>query len=213
MQQFLEPQKSDRKKHQPSESSTGPMELGQQNKERKETKERKNLLKLEWNVGQKAPSTIRGESAVLSNGIVYFCEGVDDSNVITYNVETSKWAIISKCPKKYFSIAVVNDQLTAVGGQQAVKDTNTLLSVTQVKGWLGIWQKWTEMFPPMIHCHNNPSLTTTQSHLIVAGGWSSAGKSSIIEVMNINSKYWFEVAACLPYPVHQATVAHFQGQL
>ena len=197
-----------RKKHQPD-----PMKPSQQNKkERKETKERKNLLKLEWSVGLKAPSTIHGESAVLSNGVVYFCEGVDDSNVITYNLETSKWAVFSKCPKKYFSIAVVNGQLTAVGGKEAEKDTKTLVSVTEEKGWLGTWQKWTELFPPMIHCHNNPAITTTQSHLIVAGGWSSAGKSSVVEAMNINSKSWFAVAR-LPYPVHQATVAHFQGQL
>ena len=208
--------------HRRRDGAVGPLKQGQ-NHYRKSLDEDKaprqvngspkNLLKLEWKDGPKAPSVICGESAVVSEGMAYFCEGVNNTKVIVYNTDTEQWTVLPECPKKYFSVAIVSGQLTAVGGKHTDRDTSSLLSITPKKGWLGFTrQQWVEVFPAMLHCHNNPAVTTTKSYLIVAGGWGPEGKTAAVEVLDTKTLCWFEVAS-LPYPLHQATVAHFQGRL
>ena len=116
-----------------------------------------------------------------------------------YNSETGKLAILPECPKRYFSIAVVNGLLTAIGGEQLSdgKATKTLFSPTEQ-------QKWTEQFPPTTYYHNCPAATCTSTSLIAARGWGPDEKRAPVEVMDTNTLCW-STAASLPHPWCQAT--------
>jgi hypothetical protein len=73
---------------------------------------------------------VRGASVVDGN-VSYFMNF--DGEVCSYNVSSKKWSKLPKCPYRNGSLAVINDQLTAIGGCKEVgnKDTytNKLLSL------------------------------------------------------------------------------------
>ena len=158
------------------------------------------ILNLEWMEGPSLPFPVFGSSVAVHGGMVDLCDGTSDTQVLMFNSETGQWIALAKCPKNYFSLAVVNGLLTAVGGKLKDKKTNTLLSLALVSS-----QKWTKQFPPMIYCHNSPAVTTTEMSLIVAGGWEGyTEKLKIVEVLDTQSLQWSTVES-LPSPLFEAT--------
>ena len=155
-------------------------------------------LNLEWKDETPCPIETRGESSAVHGKIAYFCDGESHIKILKYNSEMGEWAILN-CPKKYFSIAVVKELVTAIGGIQSREATKTLLSLTGQ-------QKWTEQFPPMKYYHNSPGVATTNTSLIVAGGWGPDNEKAPVEVMDTESLCW-STAANLPHPRHQLTAA------
>ena len=129
-----------------------------------------------------------------------------------FNSATHKWTVLPECPKASFSIAVVNRQLTAIGGKESDKATNTLLSLPQDRP--GIFQqKWIQQLPPMTYCRNNPAVATTNTSLIVAGGFCPDDNTKApVEVLDTQTLRWFTVAS-LPHPLHQATATICGGRL
>ena len=160
-------------------------------------------IKLRWDDGPKAPLETFGETVAVFGRVVYFYSW-KEKKIMMYNSETGKWAILLECPKRKFSIAVVNGLLTAIGGEQSDNHTKSLLSFTR-KGWLG-WsqQKWTEQFPPMTYYHTVPAVACTSTSLIVAGGWGPDKERAPVEVMDTETLCWSTVAS-LPYPWNVAT--------
>ena len=79
----------------------------------------------------------------------------DDRKVLSYNSGEKKWSSLPECPRVQFTLAVVNDLVTAVGGKKAGKRTNTLLSLKEKNGsWM-----WVDHFRPML---------TKRKHLLPA---------------------------------------------
>ena len=158
------------------------------------------ILNLEWKEGPSLPFPVFGSSVAVQGGMVYLCDGTSDTQVLMFNSETGQWIALAKCPNNYFSLAVVNGLLTAVGGKLKDKETNTLLSLALVSS-----QKWTKQFPPMIYSRNSPAVTTTEMSLIVAGGWEGCTeKLKIVEVLDTQSLQWSTVES-LPSPLFEAT--------
>ena len=58
----------------------------------------------------------------------------DDRKVLSYNSVTNKWSHLPECPRVQFTLAVVNDLVTAVGGKKDGERTNTLLSFSFKEG-------------------------------------------------------------------------------
>ncbi|CAI8006926.1 Probable serine/threonine-protein kinase At1g01540, partial [Geodia barretti] len=158
-------------------------------------------LKLEWRDGPPAPFPIFGRSVAVSGEMVYCA---DDTEVLMFNSRTGQWTVLPECPKQYFSIAVVNGQLTAIGGDQSYEATNTLLSLPP-QDRPGIFQqKWIEQFPPMTYCRSSSAVATTNTSLIVAGGAGPDEKKAPVELMDIQTLQWSTVAS-LPRPRWEAT--------
>ena len=164
-------------------------------------------LRLQWRSGPKAPLVTFGESSAVHGRVVYFYSW-KEKKIMMYNSETGKWAILLECPKRSFSIAVVNGLLTAIGGQQSSdgQDTKTLLNLTTSRSLFGLTeqQKWTEQFPQMTYYHNTPAVACTSTSLIVAGGWGPDKEQAPVEVMDTDTLCW-STAASLPHPWKQAT--------
>ena len=161
-------------------------------------------LRLEWRDGPRAPFKTCGGSVAVNEGIVYCRDGIYGSDkVLMFNSETEQWTVLQSCPKTYFSIAVVNGQLTSIGGKYSDTATKTLLSLPLNQLDIS-QQKWTEQFPPMISYHNTPAVVTTNTSLIVAGGFGPDMEKAPVEVMNTQTLHWSTVAS-LPHPLSQAT--------
>ena len=161
-------------------------------------------VKLRWKNGPKAPLTTFGDSVAVLGRVAYFYS-YNEKKIMMYDSETGKWAILPECPKTFFSIAVVNGLLTAIGGKLSDNATKSLVSLTHQQGWLGrSQQKWTEQFPSMTYYHNVPAVACTSTSLIVAGGWGPDEERAPVEVMDTETLRW-STAASLPSPWQQAT--------
>ena len=161
-------------------------------------------LKLKWRDGPPTHFATVGHSVAVSGDMVYCFDGTYNSQkVLMFNSGTEQWRVIPECPKKFFSIAVVNGQLTAIGGQHSFRATNTLLSLSQDKPDIS-QQKWLEQLPPLTYCRNGPAVATNNTSLIVAGGWGTDVKETEVEVMDTQTLQWSTVTS-LPLPLSQAT--------
>ena len=162
------------------------------------------LLKLKWRDGPPALFATKGYSVVVHGDMIHCCDGNHGSStVLMFNLRTLGWTVLPECPKKYFSIAVVNGQLTAIGGKESDKATNTLLSLPQDRP--GIFQqKWIQQLPPMTYCHIFPAVATANTSLIVAGGHGPDREKAPVEVLDTQTLCWSTVAS-LPHPLQQAT--------
>ena len=98
-------------------------------------------------------------------------------------------------------MAVVKGELTAIGGRQADNAVKTLISLPQ-KGSGIFQQKWIEQFPPMAFYLNFPAVTTSNTHLIVAGGFGPDRRRAAVEVMDIEKLQWSTVASLLALSCH-----------
>jgi serine/threonine protein kinase len=137
-------------------------------------------IKLAWSEGKKAPFTNeRFCDAVVDGSKVYFLGG--DRRLFTYNISDSSWLQLPDCPFSSFSLAFVNGQPTAIGGQQF---TNKLMSLTNE-------YKWTEKFPPMPTKQIFATAVCTRTVLIIAGGAGENWKRlATVEVLNLETSQW-----------------------
>ena len=159
-------------------------------------------LKLKWRDGPPAPFETFGRSVAVSGEMVYCRDWMYESTkVLMFNWRTGQWTVLPECPRRYYSIAVVNGTLTAIGGEISDKVTNTLLSLPDTSQ-----HQWIEQFPPMKYCRGCPAVTTTSTYLIVAGGWKdNMGLENRykVEVMETQTLKW-SIVASLPHPVSRA---------
>ena len=152
----------------------------------------KDISKMTWREGKKAPEGMRRGAAVVDGNTAYF-RPYDSSRVYSYQniLGNEQWSRLPDNPNKAFCLAVIDGLLTSVGGYDSrYKDTNTLLSLTGESER----KQWSEVFPPMPTPRYNTACITTEKALVVAGGTAGDDKDlSTVEVMDINTKQWTTV--------------------
>ena len=148
----------------------------------------KDISKMTWREGKKAPEGMMRGAAVVYGNTVYFTPA-DSSRVYSYQniLGNEQWSRLPDNPNKAFSLAVIDGLLTSVGGWNA-GPTNTLLSLTGE----GERKQWSEVFPPMPTPRYHTACITTEKALVVAGG-KAGGDMDIMEVMDIKTKQWTTV--------------------
>jgi hypothetical protein len=158
---------------------------------------------LTWRQGQPAPETMTSYwgAAVVHGNTAYFSRG---HMVYLFTVRGNKWTKLPECMYKYFVLAVVNDTLTTVGGEDCQgKVTNTLLGLSE--------SSWEEVLPPMPTERMHPAAAATPTHLVVAGGQQTWDSLATVEVLNTETLQWF-TASSLPetatYPKMTLCGAH-----
>ena len=125
-------------------------------------------LKLTWRQGKSAPENIKSlyGAAVALGNIAYFSKGL-----YVYSFELpDKWTKLEQCPHNSFSLAVINEQLTDIGGEnESQHSTNILLSLKHGQSV----SEWKQFLPPMPTSKVHPASVTTPTHLVVVGGSNS----------------------------------------
>ena len=152
----------------------------------------KDISKMTWREGKKAPEGMGRGAAVVYGNTAYF-RPADSVRVYSYQniLGNEQWSRLPDNPYRTFSLAVIDGLLTSVGGYDSrYKDTNTLLSLTGE----GERKQWSEVFPPMPKSRYNTACITTEKALVVAGGYAGDNKDlATVEVMDINTKQWTTV--------------------
>ena len=162
--------------------------------------DRKENIKLAWRQGKKAPFAYRRYcDAVVDGSKVYFRSG--DCLLFTYNTSDSSWLQLPNFPFSYCSLAIINGQLTTIGGDPF---TNKLMSLTNER-------KWTEKFPPMPTKRISVAAVCTGTVLIIAGGTYYSSLVTV-EVLSFEISQW-STAVDLPEPLSWCSAALLGDQL
>ena len=155
----------------------------------------KDVSKLRWKDGKKVPERMGRGSTVVDGNTVYINSN-DSLKIYSCQITSQdlQWSTLPDT--EYFnpSLAVIDGILTAVGGYQYPKWTNSLLSLTG----RGRKRQWSKVFPAMPTPRGQTVSVTAKQTLIVAGGLAIGGNLNIVEVMDIPTKQW-TTASHLPH--------------
>ena len=104
-----------------------------------------------------------------------------------------EWMELPSCPYRNSGLAIVDSELTTVGGVDRAGRTNRLFTLRQ--------GKWVEVYPPMKTAHSSPAIVSTSEgdYLIAIGGFDS-GWTATVELFQVKSRRWFKLTD-LPQPL------------
>jgi len=129
--------------------------------------------------------------------MIYF-HPTQSNSVYSYHSEKQTWSTLPLCHHIYFSLAVINGLLTAIGGGWGTRVTNQLLSLTGER-------KWVEHFPPMPTKRSSTAAVCGGTSLIVAGGGGENNTYlDAVEVMDTETLQW-STASSLPFSLSCAS--------
>ena len=126
--------------------------------------------------------------------------GVNEQTVVVYDPKQDSCHTLPPYTYRYFSMAIINDQLVLVGGCEIKTYGNKTNK-------LGVWneqsKKWTNPLPS-VATHNN-------RWLVVIGGLGSGARVgtniSKVEILDTTEPVKWYQAASLPQPCHQVPFA------
>ena len=165
-------------------------------------------LKLKCRRGKDLPFEMSGyPTVVVFKEKVYIGGGYASSErgqtVMVYDPKQDSYDTLPPYTCKYFSMAVVNNQLVLVSGM----DVQTGFRVTNK---LGVWDEqsksWTHPLPPMTTACYSPSVATHNNRWLVVMGGVDKTYLSRVEILDTNSAQWYH-AASLPQPLSHSLPA------
>ena len=178
-------------------------------------------LKLNWAHKQVAPCRLyRGtNSCVYSTNTAYFMPAFQlpwSGRVYSLDLQTLKWSGLPDSPCEFAALVMIEDQLTAVGGQSKpslLKDLFGACSPTNKLHTLASKDKWTEVYPPMPSARFGATAVATSTSLIVIGGRIKKKQAlNSVEIMDISTRQW-SIASNIPTPQYEASAAICGDQL
>ena len=114
-----------------------------------------------------------------------------------YECSTDKWTELPSCPYRDSGLAIIDSELTTVGGWDgAGRRTNRLFALRQ--------GKWVEVYPSMNTARAYPAVVSTSDgdYLIAIGGYDSdAALTATVELFQVKSRRWYKLTD-LPQPLH-----------
>ena len=142
--------------------------------------------------------------SVLVQGKMYVGGGIadkdEDEHTVTVYEPGVGWRTLPRYRYRYFGMAVLQDQLTLVGGW----DSFTSEATNQISVWNA--QQWTHPYPPMPTPRDSSAVVTYIKWLVVAGGSDGSSLLTAVEVMDTTNKQWFTTTP-LPVRCHDMTSA------
>ena len=144
------------------------------------------------------------EKVYIGGGVVAISD-IDEQKVVVYEPKQDSWDSLPPYIYRYFSMAVVGDQLVVIGGCEVD-------NYSDKTNKLGVWdeqsKRWTHPLPPMTTACDSPSVTTHNSRwLVVMGGNGSGSNLSKVEILDTTEPVQWYQAASLPQPCHQVSSA------
>ena len=121
----------------------------------------------------------------------------EEETVIVYDPKWDSYDTLPPYTCKWFSMAVVNNQLVLVGG----KDVQTGKATNKLGVWNELSKRWTHPLPPMTTASRSPSVASHNNRwLVVMGGFDDKTQLSRVEILDTDSTQWYHTAL-LPQPL------------
>ena len=149
---------------------------------------------------KRAPCTMVRGSVATDGRFVYITPYGSDS-LYRYECSTDEWMQLPSCPYKESGLAIIDSELTTVGGWDGAGRPNKLFTLQQ--------GKWVEVYPPMNTARSSPAVVSTSDgdYLIVIGGYGSYGWAATVELFQVKSRRWYKLTDLpQPLPLPSATI-------
>ena len=140
-----------------------------------------------------APCEMTRGSATTDGRFAYFTPR-DSNSVYQYECGTEKWEELPSCPYRNSGLAIIDRELTTVGGRDdGYRYTNKLYTLRQ--------RKWVEKYYPMNTTRSHTAVVSTSDgkYLIVIGGsvgvrWGGGGDwTATVELFQVKSRRWHKL--------------------
>ena len=147
--------------------------------------------------------------AVVFKGKVYIGGESSDSvtqqqTVMVFDPQLDSFDTLPPYTYKFFSMALVNNQLVVVGGADVRTDKMT----NQLGVWNELSKTWTHPLPPMTTACNEPSVVVYKNKwLIIVGGHNGSAYLSRVEILDTTRPGQWYLAAPLPQPCYRVSIA------
>ena len=110
---------------------------------------------------------------------------------------------LPSCPYMDSGLAIIDSELTTVGGWDGAGRTNRLFTLRQ--------GKWVEVYPPMNTARSRPAVVSTSDgdYRIVIGGSGIDGPrtTATVELLHMKSRRWYKLTDLpQPHPHPSATI-------
>ena len=118
-----------------------------------------------------------------------------------YECSTEEWTELPLCPYENSGLAIIDSELTTVGGWDGAGRTNKLFTLQQ--------GKWVEVYPPMNTARSRPAVVSTSDgdYLIAIGGHDSGVATATVELFQVKSRRWYTLTDLpQPLPCPSATI-------
>ena len=159
---------------------------------------------LKWRRGKDLPFGIFDyPNIVIFNSKEKVYVGGGEHTVVIYDPKQDSYDTLPQYKCKWFSMAVISNQLVLVSGWD--------VQTGKVTNQLGVWneqlKRWTHPLPPMTTACNSPSIATYNNRwLVVMGGFDGKTHLSRVEILDTDSTQWYH-AASLPQPLSHSLPA------
>ena len=132
------------------------------------------------------PHPMVGGSATSDHQFCYLTPGCTNS-VYSYQWSTDEWKQLPQCPYRSSALAIINGELTAVGGEDGSCSTRKLFTLR--KG------RWVEEYPPMNTTRSRTSVVSISDgkYIIVLGGKVGRQWTTSAELFEASSRRWYQV--------------------
>ena len=139
-----------------------------------------------WKQCADLPRSLCGANATTINGKVY-CGDEYNNNIYCYDPSHDNWTILPPPPVNRSTLAQVNSELVAIGGDRKSNNrkTNDLYNYSEKS------QRWKQTLPSMPTARLASGVLNLQSALVVAGGCIEVlHNTDAVEVLNLNTLQW-----------------------
>ena len=135
-------------------------------------------------------------SATTDHQFAYFTP-LHTPSVYQYEWSTDQWRELPSCPYAYSALAIIDGELTSLGGWYFGSScTNKLFTLRQMK--------WVEEYPPMKTACTSPSVVSTSDGdcIIVIGGdfGGACCWTPLVELFQVKTRRWYKTVE-LPRPL------------
>ena len=155
------------------------------------------MISHQLTVQKKRPPCDMMRGSTATDGRFVYITPFGSNSPYQYECSTEKWMELPSC--SYFSsgLAIIDSELTTVGGWDGAGRTNRLFTLRQ--------RKWVEVYPPMNTACSSPAVVSTSDgdYHIVIGGFRDA----TVELFQVKSRRWYTLTHLpQPLPLPSATI-------
>ena len=156
---------------------------------------------MECQLKKRAPRWMVRGSATTDSQFAYFTPA-GSTSLYQYEYSTGKWSDLPPCPYCDSGLAIIDSELTTVGGWYGRSHTNKLFTLQQ--------RKWVEKYPPMNTARDSPAVVSTSDgdYLIVIEGYIGDDHwTATVELFQVRNRRWHKLTDLpQPLPVPSATI-------
>ena len=172
-------------------------------------------FRLHWSKSAPPPCNSRllpGSSTI--KGTMLYISELCSRYIFTFDSVHHTWSTLPLCPQEGFALVVIQNLLTAVGGQdlKSKKVLGRLCSFAEHRSTNG--GVWTQVYPPMLSERLWPAMLCAGNNLVAAGGrtWSEGEELNSVEILNTKVCHWCLVSS-LPKPLCRMTLSLLEDNL